>query len=103
MIFLNLLGLLDSYPTSKLEDHPMLDVYICLHDIFIANVNNLRAFNFQPQFEAVPCLGDNGSTRYTSRYTARMNTYYSKKYSAREVQTFYLIYAALQLCCFTHT
>jgi len=57
----------------------MLDVYNYLHDIFIATVHDLRAFNFQPQYEAVPCLGDNGSTQYTSRYTARMNTYHSKK------------------------
>ena len=78
MIFHNLLGVLDSYPTFKMEDHPMLDVYNCLHDIFIATVHNLRAFNFQPQFEDIPCLGDNGSTRYTSIYTARMNTYHSK-------------------------
>jgi hypothetical protein len=67
MIFRNLLGLLDSYPTSKMEDHPMLDVYNCLHNVFIATVHSLRAFNFQLQFEAVPCLGDNGSTRYTLR------------------------------------
>lgn len=72
----------------------MLDVYNSLHDIFIANVHNLRAFNFQPQFEAVPCLGDNGSTRYTSRYTATMNIHHSKKYSAK-FKLFYLIYAVL--------
>lgn len=87
MIFHNLLGLLDSYPTFKLEDHPMLDVYSCLHDIFIATDHKIRAFNFQPEFEAVTWLGDNGDTRYTSRYTARMNTHHTKKYSAREVQT----------------
>ena len=40
-----------------------------------------------PQFEAVPCLGDNRSTQYTPRDSK--DEYISlKKYSAREVQTF---------------
>lgn len=62
-------------------------MYITVYMTYSWLLSTPKACLLHPQFEAVPCLGDNGSTQYTS--SDSKDEYISlKKYSAREVQTF---------------